>query len=197
MALVGLVRVTTKQQEVQRQHDALDPICDRVFEENVSGTLKVEKRPGLQQVLNDMRDDDVLVVHEVDRLGRNLPEGLVVLRELFDRGVTVKVLEGIAAGEHKETSLLLDIGMALAEDHHWGIKQKTRNGLGAARRREKIRGRPKVIDESKMAAITDRYEKDESLREIARAVGVSPTSVFNALNGLGAYAVDKETDDGQ
>lgn len=48
MAYVGLVRVSTKGQYVQRQHNALDPICERVFEEKTSGSLKVEKRPDPQ-----------------------------------------------------------------------------------------------------------------------------------------------------
>jgi hypothetical protein len=50
----------------------------------------------------------------VDRLGRNLLEGLIVLNDLFQRGVAVKVLEGIAAGEHTERSLILDLALALS-----------------------------------------------------------------------------------
>ncbi|MEU4056195.1 hypothetical protein [Rhodococcus qingshengii] len=46
MALVGLVRVNTDKQETQRQRDALDPICVKVFEEKVSGALSVDQRPG-------------------------------------------------------------------------------------------------------------------------------------------------------
>ncbi len=95
MALVGLVRVSTKGQEVARQHDALDPICVRVFEEKVSGTLAVDRRPGLQAALDYIRPGDMLTVQEVDRLGRNLIEELSVLSDLFGRGIAVKVLEGL------------------------------------------------------------------------------------------------------
>ena len=100
MAYVGLVRVSTDRQEVQRQHDALDPICVRVFEETISGTKKAAERPGLQAALDYLREGDLLTVQEVGRLGRNLLEGLLVLSELFERGVTVRILDGIAAGEH-------------------------------------------------------------------------------------------------
>lgn len=92
MALVGLVRVSTANQETQRQHDARDPICVRVFEERVSGKLAVDDRPGLKTAIDFMRDGEMLAVQEVDRLGRNLLEGLVVLNDLFQRGCTVKVL---------------------------------------------------------------------------------------------------------
>jgi DNA invertase Pin-like site-specific DNA recombinase len=94
VALVGLVRVSTKAQETARQHDALDPICVKVFEEKVSGKLRADDRPGLTAALDYLREGDMLTVQEVDRLGRNLLEGLIVLNDLFQRGVAVKVLDG-------------------------------------------------------------------------------------------------------
>ncbi len=181
MALVGLVRVSTKGQEVARQHDALDPICVRVFEEKVSGKLKVDDRPGLRAAIDYMRDGDMLAVQEVDRLGRNLLEGLVVLNDLFERGIAVKVLEGIAAGEHTERSFVLDMALALAEDRRRDIVRKTRNGLEAARKRGRVGGRPRVVDEDRRAVILARREKGDSIRVIAGALGVSAGTVWNML----------------
>ncbi|MGO3878224.1 MAG: recombinase family protein [Agrococcus casei] len=177
MALIGLVRVSTIYQETMRQHDALGPICVKVFEEKVSGKLSVDHRPGLQAAIEYMRDGDMLAVQEVDRLGRNLLEGLLVLTDLFERGISVKVLEGIAAGEHTERSLILDLALALAEDRRRDIARKTRNGLEAARKRGKVGGRPSVIDDDKRAVILARRERGESIREIAAAVGVSVGTV--------------------
>lgn len=181
MALVGLVRVSTKKQETERQHDALDSICVKVFEEKVSGRLAVDHRPGLQEALDYMRDGDMLTVQEVDRLGRNLLEGLIVLNDLFERGIAVKVLEGIAAGEHTERSFVLDMALALAEDRRRDIVRKTRNGLEAARKRGRVGGRPRVIDDDKRAAILSRRERGESIRVIAAGVGISVGAVHNAL----------------
>lgn len=181
MALVGLVRVSTKGQETARQHDALDPICVKVFEEKVSGKLAVRDRPGLTAALDYLRDGDMLTVQEVDRLGRNLLEGLIVLTELFERGIAVKVLEGIAAGEHTERSLILDLALALAEDRRRDISRKTKNGLEAARKRGKVGGRPRVIDDDKRAIILARREKGESIRVIARVLDVSVGSVHAVL----------------
>lgn len=181
MALVGLVRVSTANQETQRQHDALDPICVRVFEERVSGKLAVDDRPGLKTAIDFMRDGDMLAVQEVDRLGRNLLEGLVVLNDLFQRGCTVKVLDGIAAGEHTERSFLLDMALALAEDRRRDISRKTKNDLDAARRRGRVGGRPRVIDDDKRAIVLARREKGESIRVIARVLGVSVGTVHRVL----------------
>ena len=181
MALVGLVRVSTKGQDTARQHDALDPICVKVFEEKVSGKLAIKDRPGLTAALDYLRDGDMLTVQEVDRLGRNLLEGLIVLTELFERGIAVKVLDGIAAGEHTERSLILDLALALAEDRRRDISRKTKNGLEAARKRGKVGGRPRVIDDDKRAIILARREKGESIRVIARVLDVSVGSVHAVL----------------
>ncbi|WFN93809.1 recombinase family protein [Gordonia sihwensis] len=189
MALVGLVRVSTDKQETRRQRDALEPICVKVFEEKVSGKLGVDDRPGLKAALDYLRADDLLTVQEVDRLGRNLLEGLITLNALFERGVGVKVLDGIAAGEHTERSLVLDLALALAEDRRRDISRKTKNGLEAARRRGKVGGRPSVVDDDKRAAILARRAKAESVREIARGVGVSVGTVHKVLTDLTASAV--------
>ena len=173
MALVGLVRVSTNGQETQRQHDELDPICVRVFEEKKSGKLSVADRPGLQAALEYIRPGDMLTVQEADRLGRNLLDGLIVLNDLFQRGVAVKILHGIAAGEHTERSLILDLALALAEDRRRDIVRKTRDGLAAAKRQGRVGGRPTVVDADKRRAIIARRQEDQSLREISRGVGVS------------------------
>jgi hypothetical protein len=75
VALIGLVRVSTDRQKTRRQHDALDLICLKVFEEKISGKLATDDRPALLAALSHIRDGDLLTVQEVDRLGRNLLEG--------------------------------------------------------------------------------------------------------------------------
>jgi DNA invertase Pin-like site-specific DNA recombinase len=181
MALIGLVRVSTDKQNTQRQHDALGPICLRVFEEKTSGKLATDDRPDLLKALSYIRNGDLLTVQEVDRLGRNLLEGLLVLNDLFQRGVGVKVLDGIAAGEHTERSLILDLALALSEDRRRDIVRKTKNGLEAARSRGRVCGRRSVVDDDKRAAILARRRNHESIRTIAAGVGVSVGVVHKTL----------------
>jgi len=128
----------------------------------------------------------MLCVQEVDRLGRNLLEGLIVLNDLFQRGVGVKVLEGIAAGEHTEGSLILDLALALAEVRRRDIARKTRYGLEAARQRGRVSGRRPVVDDDKCASILDRRCRGESIRTIAAGVGVSIGVVHKTLIGADA-----------
>jgi DNA invertase Pin-like site-specific DNA recombinase len=166
MALVGLVRVSTDKQNVQRQHDALDPICLKVFEEKISGKLTAEERPALTAAIEYLREGDMLCVQEVDRLGRNLLEGLIVLNDLFERGISVKVLEGIAAGEHKERSLILDLALALAEDRRRDIVKKTKDGLESARKRGRVGGRKPVMTEALTIQAVALRERGFTIRQI-------------------------------
>ncbi len=177
MALVGLVRVCTSKQETAQQHEALDGLCAKVFEEKISGSIAVDARPALTAALEYTRPGDMLTVQEVDRLGRNLLEGLIVLTDLFGRGIAVKVLDGIAAGEHTERSLILDLALALAEDRRRDIIRKTNNGLAAARARGRVGGRPRVVDLDKHRTILARHRDGESIRIIAAATRVSVGTV--------------------
>lgn len=168
MALIGLVRVSTNKQETARQRDALTEAgCLKIFEEKISGKLKIEQRPELQAAIEYLRDGDLLCVQEVDRFGRNLIDGLIVLEDLFGRGIPVKVLEGIAAGEHVERSFVLDLAFAIAEDRRRDIVRKTKDGLEAARKRGRKGGRRKVMSEemTAMAAML-RDEKGYTIRQI-------------------------------
>ncbi|WP_306303168.1 recombinase family protein [Actinomadura formosensis] len=125
----------------------LDRDVWKVFEEKTSGKLATADRP------------DLLTVQEVDRLGCNLLEGLIVLNDLFQQGIGVKVLEGIGAGEHTERSFILDLALALAGDRRRDIVKKTKDGLEAARRQGKVGGRRPVVDDDKRAAILDRHRR--------------------------------------
>jgi DNA invertase Pin-like site-specific DNA recombinase len=104
-----------------------------------------------------------------------------VNNDLFQRGVGVKVLDGIAAGEHTERSLILDLALALAEDRRRDIVRKTKNGLDAARKHGRVGGRRPVVDDDKRAAILARRERGESIRTIAAGVNVSVGVVHKTL----------------
>jgi DNA invertase Pin-like site-specific DNA recombinase len=199
MALVGLVRVSTDKQNTQRQHDALDSICLKVFEEKISGKLAVDDRPALKAALEYIRNDDMLCVQEVDRLGRNLLEGLIVLNDLFERGISVKVLEGIAAGEHTERTFILDLALALAEDRRRDIVKKTKNGLESARKQGRVGGRKPVMTEVLIAQAVALRDKGFTIRQIQPHLRIAEgankgknPSVGAISQALQAYDATKE-----
>jgi DNA invertase Pin-like site-specific DNA recombinase len=181
MALIGLARVTNDAGDVRRQYDVLDPICTRVFEETASRRRLVQNRPQLLAALDHLRPGDLLVVKKAKHLASSTIDGLDVLNDLVERGVTIRVLEGIAAGEHAGRSPILALGRDIAETHRQLLSQKIKIGLQAARGRGNVGGRPTVLDDDKRVDILSRRAQGEALRAIAHSTGVSVGTVHNFL----------------
>ncbi|MFD7965932.1 hypothetical protein ACFV5J_34625 [Streptomyces zaomyceticus] len=100
------------------------------------------------------------------------------------------MLDGIAAGEHTERSLILILGLALAlaEDRRRDIVKKTKNALESARARGRVGGRRPAVDDDKRRVILARRAEGQSIREIAVAVKVSVGVVHKTLNPAAAPA---------
>ncbi|MEU2132292.1 recombinase family protein [Streptomyces sp. NPDC018352] len=115
-----------------------------------------------------MREGDILCVQEVDRLGRNLLDGLLLMGHLGRQGIPPRVLKGIGAGDHcpeehakydPQADVMLKPATLLAEERRKGISRKTKNGLDGARRCGKRLGRKQVMKEAltiQAAALRDR-----------------------------------------
>ena len=108
MALIGLIRVGTDPQDARLQRQALEPICSRIVEETASRRRLIKNRPGLLAAVAEVGDGDALTVTHARSLSTSMVDGLETLLDLVDRGVAVKVLKGLAAGEHTGDSEFLD-----------------------------------------------------------------------------------------
>jgi predicted site-specific integrase-resolvase len=90
--LLGYARVSTADQQPHLQVDALERAgCYRVFTETASGTRT--DRPVLEQVLDQLRPGDTLVVWKLDRLGRSLRHLVDTVTGLAERGVGFRSLQ--------------------------------------------------------------------------------------------------------
>ena len=90
--LVGYARVSTTDQHLDLQHDALKQArCEKTFEDTMSGA-KAE-RPGLQHALAYLREGDTLMVWKLDRLGRSLRDLITIVADLETRGIGFKSLQ--------------------------------------------------------------------------------------------------------
>ena len=89
--LVGYVRVSSLDQNPERQLEELKGLqVEKIFVDKQSG--KDTERPELQKMLAFVREGDVLVVHSLDRLARNLADLLTMVQNLTDRGVSVRFI---------------------------------------------------------------------------------------------------------
>src|SRR3954453_19940284 len=90
--LIGYARVSTEDQNLDLQHDALRKAgCTKIFEEKESGRAGT-KRPAFEAALAYLRPEDQLVVWKMDRLGRSLWEMLNTAHDLQGRGVKLRSL---------------------------------------------------------------------------------------------------------
>jgi len=92
MAVVGYARVSTEEQTLDLQRDALHQAgVEILYEDQASG--KTTARPELQQCLKALREGDTLIVWRLDRLGRNLQDLIVIVNDLKSRGVAFRSLK--------------------------------------------------------------------------------------------------------
>jgi len=177
---IGYIRVSSCDQHTDRQLEGV--ALDRTYRDRLSG--KDINRPELQRCLANLQNGDVLHVHSLDRLTRNLKDLIQLLEELMDRGVAVHF--------HKEKlifskdgtpfeKLHLHIIGAVSEFERSMIRERQREGIALARNKGKYTGRKPLIDDEDAANIVRRAAGRESVRRIAGDYGVSPQTVYRIL----------------
>jgi DNA invertase Pin-like site-specific DNA recombinase len=181
-ALVGYARVSTRDQNLDRQVDALEAEgCVRVFADMKSG--KSSDRPELDRVLDFMRPGDTLVVASLDRLSRSLQDLIGLVAELRQRGVGFRSLHEQLDTTTPGGRLVFHVFAALAEFIRELIVEGTREGLAAARARGRVGGRPTVMTPEKLAA-AKALLPDNSISAIARIVGVSRGTIYAHMDAI-------------
>ena len=169
--LIGYARVSTHEQNLDMQTDALKAAgCTKVFTDKIS-TLK-EERKGLNEALEYLRSGDVLVVWKLDRLGRTLKQLIELVAMFNQKGIGFKSLKETIDTTTSTGKLVFHIFAALAEFERDIIHERTNAGLEAARARGKNGGRPKSLPPREVQALKKLYE--------SKTMPVWPVSVFLA-----------------
>src|SRR5918998_1264688 len=179
MALIGYARVSTNEQHLHLQQDALTAAgCLKIFTDTMSGAK--HERKGLEDAVNFLRDGDTLVVWRLDRLGRSLKDLIERLTELHSRNIGFKSLTENIDTTTSGGKLIFHIFGALAEFERDIITERTNAGLTAARARGRQGGRPRssLSDDRKLQIARQMYEnKSLTVGEICKALGI-PRSTF-------------------
>jgi DNA invertase Pin-like site-specific DNA recombinase len=181
MAVIGYARVSTVDQNMALQLDALrEAGVDRVFrDQGVSGSTAA--RPGLGACLDHLREGDVLTVWKLDRLGRNTQHVLAVVDQLTSRGIGFR---SITEGLHTEGPMgkaMLTIMAAFAQLERDTMIERTRAGLAAAAANGRKGGRPRKIDDAAAAKARSMRDKGINATDIAKMLGVSRATVYRYL----------------
>src|SRR5437764_6529875 len=158
--LIGYARVSTNEQTLDLQKDALEKIgCTKIFSDVVSGA-KTERK-GLEEALDYVREGDTLVVWRLDRLGRSLKHLIETITKLNNRKIGFKSITENIDTTTSGGKLVFHIFGALAEFERDIIRERTNAGLQAARARGKVGGRRKSLDPKK-ASIAQALYNDKT-----------------------------------
>lgn len=175
--IIGYARVSTPDQVLDSQLDALrEAGCERVFAEKISGAR--QHRPELDRMLDQLRAGDVVVVHRYDRLARSLADLLAIVGKIEEAGAGFRSMAEAVDTTTPTGQLIFHVFASIAEFERARIRERTREGLNAARARGRVGGRPRSLTVEQCAEIRKlRNDEGRAVAELARLFRVSPQTI--------------------
>ena len=177
---IGYVRVSTLAQNTDRQLDGLE--LDDKFEDKVSG--KDTNRPQLEAMLKHVRKGDIIFVHSMDRLARNLDDLRKIVKGLTDRGVKIHFSKEQLTFSNEKNSmaeLLLNVMGAFGEFERSLLLERQREGIAIAKQKGVFKGRKRMVTDEQIAEIKRRAEMGDKKAHIAADLGISRETVYQYL----------------
>ena len=178
--IFGYCRVSTEEQVLDRQLESLKKYnCDEIFMEKITGTKA--NRPELNKLKEKVREEDIVVIESLSRLGRST-KNLLELVEYF-KGRKVKL---ISTKENIDTEsatgqLLLTVLSAISQFERDLTVERTKEGLVAARARGRKGGRPKSDEKALNKAIKLYQSQEYSIKEIVSMTGISQSTIYRNI----------------
>ncbi|MDR0571666.1 MAG: recombinase family protein [Rickettsiales bacterium] len=179
---VGYVRCSSVDQNTERQLAGVE--LDKVFEDKLSG--KDTNRPQLQAMLDFVREGDIILVHSLDRLARNLGDLKKIVDDLVSRGVTIQFMkENLTFTSDKKnpmSELLLNVMGAFAQFERDLIKERQREGIAIAKIKGAYKGRKKALNKEQVAELKRMIANGENKTKVAKEFNISRFTLYNYLN---------------
>lgn len=168
--ILGYARVSTKDQNLEGQNDALTAAgAERIFADTITGTARA--RPELDRLLKELRAGDVVVVTKYDRLARSLKDLLQIVDLIQSHNAGFRSL-----GEDIDTTtpagrLVFHVFASIAQFERERIVERTKEGLQAARKRGRVGGRPPVLSPSQKVEV--QRMRDVEMRSVPEIAALS------------------------
>lgn len=181
---IGYARISTREQNFDMQINALKNAgCEKIFQEIASGAKS--ERPILNNLLEQLRPGDTLIIWKLDRLGRSLKHLFDLVQALIQKNIGLCSLNDPIDTTTSQGRLVFNIFASLAEFERDIIKERTKAGLSAARVRGRLGGRPKGISkesEATACAAEALYREGKlSVMQIAKKLGISKSTLYKYL----------------
>lgn len=180
---IGYARVSTIDQNLDLQRDALHRAgCVQIYEEKASSRA-VKSQPELANVLRALRPGDTLVIWRLDRLTASLYDLVRIVHELTERKVNFETINEKIDTTTPHGRMFFGMMAALNQYRLDVIQENTMAGLKAARARGRVGGRPSKIDSDAIREIKALLKDPAiTMQSIAERYGVSRATLYNSLN---------------
>ncbi|HCG5588885.1 TPA: recombinase family protein [Vibrio parahaemolyticus] len=183
MANIAYIRVSTVEQNTERQLANCGIEFDKVYEDKASGSST--NRPELAKLMEYAREGDTIHIHSIDRLARSLDDLRILVTNWNNDGITVCFhKEGLkfTVGENTPIAeLMLNMLGAVAQFERSIIRERQAEGIAKAVKKGKYKGRQP--DLARIAKIRELRENGVSVRKIAEDLGCNPSTVQRAIRG--------------
>lgn len=177
--IYGYARVSTLDQRLERQTDALEKYgTDKIFCEKMSGTKK--SRPELDKLLSIIKSGDTIVIESLSRLGRSVKNLSELMEQFNATGIRLVLLKETIDTSTSTGKLIFTILSSLAQFERDVLAERTVEGLKAARARGHLGGRPKTDADALKKAIALYNTQQYTIAEITELTGVSKSTLYRA-----------------
>ena len=182
--LVGYARVSTEQQDLTAQRDALAALGitpDRIYvDHGLTGTDR--NRPGLREAMAACRDGDTFVVTKLDRLARSVRDAHEIVDELAQRNVKLSIGGSVHDPTDPVGKLLFNVLAMVAEFESDLIRARTREGMKIAKAKGRLRGKKPKLSPAQEAHLVKLHDAGEhTTGELAELFSVVRSTVYRAV----------------
>lgn len=184
---LAYIRVSTVEQNEARQVEAIKEAIgkvDKSFIDKTSGGST--KRPKLKELLEYVRDGDIIIVHSMDRLARNVRDLREIVESLTSKGVTVKFLKEALefnGDDNAMSNLILTMLGAVAEFERSIIRERQREGIELAKKEGRYKGRTPKLNDEQIKELRDKVASGVPKAKVAREYDISRQALYNYLEG--------------
>ena len=183
--IYGYARVSTATQgrdgnSLEDQVAALEKYgCQEIVKEAFTG--KTMDRPKFLSLLEALQEGDTLVVCKLDRFARTAIEGVQTVRELFERGVRVHILNMGLIENTLTGNLILTVMLAFAEYERGMIVERTQTGKAVARQDPNYReGRPRKFTATQLQHAMELLNSGKTYKQVEAMTGISKSTLLRA-----------------
>lgn len=180
----GYARVSTVHQDLKAQIEQLEKEgCKVIYKDKFTGTKR--DRPEFNKLLKELKAGDTLVITKLDRFARSTIDGINTIKELFEKGIKVHVLNMGLVEDTPTGRLIFNVMLAFAEFERDMIVERTQEGKAIARKDPDFReGRPRKYSKKQIEHAI-KLKETHTYRQVEEMTGISKSTLIRARRKAG------------